>query len=75
MVDALALGASGATHGGSSPLPPTKNRQSHFCEWRFFVGYGLEPWERGRGNGSFPVVEESKPQGVEESRLVRDDGF
>ncbi len=24
MVDALALGASGETHGGSSPLPRTK---------------------------------------------------
>ncbi len=25
MVDALALGASGATHGGSTPLPRTNN--------------------------------------------------
>lgn len=27
---------------------------------------GFEPGERGRGNGSFPAVEESKPQGFEE---------
>ena len=37
---------------------------------------GLEPWERGRENGSFPVVEESKPQGVEEEgRCLTDDGL
>lgn len=36
MVDALALGASGATHGGSSPLPRTK---SISAKCRLFICY------------------------------------
>lgn len=31
MVDAHALGACGATRGGSSPLPPTRLRQKAFA--------------------------------------------
>ena len=34
MVDALVLGTSGAIHGGSSPLPPTKNYETIFGEAR-----------------------------------------
>ena len=43
LADALALGASGATHEGSSPFPPTNKKVQHFC-WAFlFMLSGLEP--------------------------------
>lgn len=34
MVDALVLGTSGAIHGGSSPLPPTKKESRKGLFWR-----------------------------------------
>jgi hypothetical protein len=38
-------------------------------------GVGETGFDVSSAERSFPVVEESKPQGVEESRLVRDDRF
>ncbi len=37
MVDALALGASEATHGGSSPLPGTKTVEPRARLWAITV--------------------------------------
>lgn len=31
LADALALGASGVTHEGSSPFPGTKNKNAQLC--------------------------------------------
>ncbi len=43
MVDALALGASGATHGGSSPLPRTKMNDPLAGVFYFGLVRGIEP--------------------------------
>ena len=42
MVDALALGASGETHGGSSPLPPTNYLMKHAVI--YIPGLGDNKW-------------------------------
>ena len=42
MVDALALGASGATHGGSSPLPRTSFMKHHVI---YVPGLGDDYWK------------------------------
>ena len=58
MVDTLALGASAARRGGSSPLSGTKEKRPA-C-WSLFFVYGEDSnGERGRGNGSFPAEEGS----------------
>ena len=51
MVDALALGASGVTHGGSSPLPGTTKQGAERKSFGDFVvvpGRGLESQSKFR---------------------------